>query len=91
MEVLHKKHPEAPTPKTANLDSYLGCPPEITLVDTTEDTVTEVARRLSGVAGPGGTDSVSLHHWILRFGAATAELRLIIRDFVELLGNGWPP
>ena len=91
MEVLRKKHPEARTHKTANLDSYPGRPPELTPVDTTEDTVTEVARRLSGVAGPGGKDSVSLHHWLLGFGAATAEHRLIVRDFVELVGNGWPP
>ena len=32
-----------------------------------------------------------LQHWLLRFGAASAELRLIIGDFVEWLGNGRPP
>ena len=32
-----------------------------------------------------------MQHWILRFGAASAELRLIVGDFVEWLGNGRPP
>ena len=34
---------------------------------------------------------MSLQHWLLRFGAANAELRLIVGDFVEWLGNGRPP
>ena len=91
MEVLRTKHPEARTPTSASLDSYLGRPPELTLVNITEDTVTVVAGRLSGGGGPGGTDSVSLQHWLLRFGAASAELRLIVGDFIEWLGNGRPP
>ena len=91
MEVLRTKHPEARTPTAASLDCYTGRPPELTPVDITDDTVTAVARRLSGGAGPGGTDSVSLQHWLLRFGAAIAELRLIVWDFVEWLRNGRPP
>ena len=90
MEVLRTKHSEARTPTAANLDSYPGRPPELTQVDITKDTVTGVAGRLLGGAGPGGTDSVSLQHWLLRFGAASAELRLIVGEFVEWLGNGWP-
>ena len=54
MEVLRTKHPEARTPTAASLDSYPGCLPELTPVDITEDTVTAVAGRLSGGAGPGG-------------------------------------
>ena len=78
MEVLHTKHPEARTPTTASLDSYLGRPPELTPVDITDDMVTSVAGRLLGGAGPGGTESVSLQHWRLRFEAESAELRLIL-------------
>ena len=91
MEVLHTKHPEARTPTAASLDCYTGRPPELTPVDITDDMVMTVARRLLGGAGPGGTDSVALQHWILRFGAASAEMSLIVGDFVEWLGNGWPP
>ena len=57
----------------------------------TNDTVTAVAGRLSGGDGPGGTDSVLLQHWLLRFGAASAELWLIVGDFVEWMVNGRPP
>ena len=91
MEVLRTKQPEARTPTAASLDHYKRRPPELTPVDITEDTVMAVSGRLSGGAGPGGTDSVSLQHWLLRFGAASAELRLIVGDFVEWLGNGRPP
>ena len=91
LEVLRAKQPEARTPTAACLESYTGCPPDITPVDITDDTVTAVAGRLLGGAGPRGTDSVSLQHWLLRFGAASAELRLIVGDFVEWLGNGRPP
>ena len=34
---------------------------------------------------------MSLQHWLLRFGTASAELRLIVGDFVEWLGNRRPP
>ena len=91
LEVLRAKHPEAWTPTAACLESYTGRPPKLTPVDITDDTVTAVAGRLSGGAGPGGTDSVSLQHWLLQFGAASAELRLIVGDFVEWLGNERPP
>ena len=53
--------------------------------------MTAVAGRLSGGAKLGGTDSVSLQHWLLWFGAASGELQLIVRDFVKWLGNGRPP
>ena len=91
MEVLRTKHPEARTPTAARLDHYKGRPPELTPVDITKETVTAVSGRLSGGAGPGGTESVSLQHWLLLFVATTAELRLIVGDFVEWLGNGRPP
>ena len=60
-------------------------------MDITDDTVTAVAGTLWGSVGPGGMDSVLLQHWLLRFGAAIAELRMIVGDFVEWLGNGRPP
>ena len=59
-EVLHTKHPDARPPSAACLDAYLGPPPEMVPVDITHDVVSAVAGRLSGGAGPGGTDSISL-------------------------------
>ena len=60
-------------------------------MDITEYTMTAVAGRLSGGTGPEGADSVSLQHWLLRFSAASAVLRLIVGDFVKWFGNGRPP
>ena len=62
LEVLCANHLEARTPAAACLDSYTGRPLELTPVDIIDDTVMTVAGRLSGGAGPGGKDSVSLQH-----------------------------
>ena len=91
MEVLRTKHPEAHPQTADSLDSYLERPPELVLVDFTDDKVTDVAEQLSGGVGPGGTDPVSLQHWLLCFGAASGELRLIVTDFTEWMRNGRPP
>ena len=77
MEVLRSKHPEARPPTEAILDSYPDRPPELAPVDIKDDTVAVVVGRLSGRAGPGRTDLVSLQHWLLKFGAVGGELRLI--------------
>ena len=53
--------------------------------------MTAVSGKLLGGAGPGGIDSVSLQHWLLRFRAASGKLGLIFGDFVEWLGNVRPP
>ena len=73
MEVLRTKHPDACPPLAACLDAYPENPPEMVPVDITDDVVSAVAGRLLGGAGPGGTDSVSLQHWLLRFRAAIGE------------------
>ena len=91
MEVLRAIHQEARTPTAASLDSYPDLHPELTPVDITNDTVTAVAGILSEGARPGGIDSVLLQHLLMQFGAASRELRLIVGEFVELLGNGRPP
>ena len=78
LEVLHAKHPDARPSSAACLDAYPVKPPEMVPVDITDNVVSAVAGRLSGGAGPGGTDSISLQHWLLRFGAASGELYWII-------------
>ena len=69
MEVLRTKHPEACTPTSAILDNYLDLPPELVPFNITDNTVAAVAGQFSDRDGAGGTDSVSLQHWILRLGA----------------------
>ena len=91
MEVLCTKHPEALPPTADSLELYPDLPQELVPVHITDDTVTAVAGRLSGGAEPGGTDSISLQHWLLRFEVASGEMWLIVADFTEWLSNGRPP
>ena len=62
MEVLRTKHPKARPPIAAILDLYPDRPPELVPVDITNYKVMAVAGKLSGGAGPGGTESASLQH-----------------------------
>ena len=91
LDVLRAKHPEARPLTAASLTPYIGYPRKLTPVDITDNTVTAVAGRLSGGSGPTGTDSLSLQQWLLRFGAARTELRLIVGDFIDWMSNGQPP
>ena len=50
-----------------------------------------MAKRLSGSAGPSGIDSVSMSHWLLKFGGASTNLRRSVAKFVEWLANDYPP
>ena len=60
-------------------------------MDLTKDKVIEAERRLSGGARTGDTDSVSLQHYIIQFGEASGDLRLIVTYFAEWLVNECPP
>ena len=91
LEVLHAKHPDARPLSAACLDAYPGTPPAMVPVDITGNVVLAVAGRLSGGAGPGGTDSISLQHWFLWFGAASRALRIIVAEMGEWLSNGRTP
>ena len=91
IEVLRTKHPDAHPPSAASLNTYTDKLTEMVHVDITDDVVLAVAGRLLGRAGPGGTDLVSLQHWLLRFGAASGEMRQIVAEFGEWLCNGRPP
>ena len=62
LEVPRAKPPDARPPSAACLDAYPGKPPEMVPVDITDDVVSAVTGCLSGGAGPGGTDSISLQH-----------------------------
>ena len=59
-------------------------------VDLIEENVIEVARRLSGGAGPEGADLFSLQHWLLQFGEAIGVLQKISAEFSKWLANERP-
>ena len=60
MKVLQEKNMEARPDMEASFSSYTGAPPSVVLQEITADTVMDVGHRISGGAGPGGMDEVSL-------------------------------
>jgi hypothetical protein len=67
IDVLKAKRPDAWIPDASKLDDYEETPNFVDL-DITKEVVEQFARRLSGSAGPEGSDAQSIQHWLLRFG-----------------------
>jgi hypothetical protein len=57
----------------------------------TQDNVEAVSSRLSGAAGPGGTDAVELSNWLLWFGREFEALREEMAAWINWLANTSPP
>ena len=74
-EDLKSKHPKLRVVPGISLMEKYDTLQELVEIDITADTVESVARRLSGSAGPRGTDASGLQHWLLQFGGASAEFR----------------
>jgi hypothetical protein len=75
---------------TGVFEPYNETPQPVPL-DITEDIVEEVASKLSGAAGPGGTDAIALANWLLRFGAESELLRREMAAWASWLANSHPP
>ena len=89
-EVLESKHPKLRVPDISFMEKYDTLPDSVE-IDITADTVESMARRLIGSAGPGGTDTSDLQHWLLRFGGASVEFRKAVAEFVRWKSNNDPP
>lgn len=46
-----------------------------------------ISSRLSGAAGPGGTDAVELSNWLLRFGSESEGLRSKMAAWTNWMAN----
>ena len=90
LEVLLSKHPDSVEPEDEVFEEY-PVTPEMVSLDITGDTVTKVATRLSGAAGPGGVDSMALQQWLLRFGKNSNLLREAVAQFTRWMANSYPP
>jgi hypothetical protein len=95
LEVLREKHPQMKVQDLAaadrsNFEPY-DCIPQPLPVEITVDVVETVAARLSGAAGPGGTDAVDLRNWLLRFGAESEGLGRVMAKLTEWIANERPP
>ena len=81
-EVLASKHPIGKDVEIGSLPIFESYP-ELVNIEVTEDSVDKVVRRLSGSVGPSEIDSVSMSHWLLKFGGTRINLRRSIAKFVE--------
>ena len=52
-------------------------------LDFTEDDVSWVASKLSGAAGALGAEAIDLHNWLLCFGCASEELRVVVASLAD--------
>jgi hypothetical protein len=98
LEVLRGKHPamrdpdpDLTDPDRGSFEAYAEETPTPVPVVITGEVVEQVASRLSGGAGPGGTDAVDLRNWLLRFGAESESLRDALAVIAEWLANEHPP
>ena len=65
--------------------------PETVPLNFTEDDVLWVASKLSGAAGALGAEAIKLRNWLLCFGCASEELRVVVSSMAEWMTNFSPP
>ena len=82
--------PPMENPACAAFEEYEGVPETVPL-DFTEDDVTWVASTLSGAAGALGAEAMELRNWLLRFGCASEELRVVVASLADWMADSSPP
>ena len=86
-EVLWEKDPDIRAPPKENptcaaFEKY-GDVPKTVPLDFTEDDVTWVASKLSGAAGALGAEAMELRNWLLCFGCASEEFRVVVASLAD--------
>ena len=94
-DVLREKHPDMHVPPVENptceaFEVYEGVPKTVPL-DFTEYDVTWVASKISGAAGALGAGAMELRNWLLCFGCASEELRVVVASLADWMSNSSPP
>jgi hypothetical protein len=82
-DMLDSKHLDARTPEGSSLHQH-NATPNFVDIDVTEDASKNVALRLSGDPGAGGTDSHAL-------GVTSRKLCSVVAKLAEWLLNDFPP
>ena len=65
--------------------------PETVHLDFSEDDVTWVSSKLSGAAGALGAEVIELRNWLLRFGCAPEDFRVVVANLADWVANSSPP
>ena len=60
-------------------------------MEVTDENVEHIAKKLSGSVDTLGIDSISIFHWLLKFGGASTRLSKGIDSMVEWFGNEYTP
>ena len=94
-QVLQEKHPALRDPTSTGdaegaFEPYPDLPAPVP-VCVSQDDVEAISSRLTGAAGPGGTDAVDLANWLLRFGRESEALREEMAAWTNWLANTSPP
>ena len=84
--VLELKHPPSSEPSNIAMEEYDSLPALID-VDISEETVLNVAKKLKGSGGPGGTDYAAMQNWLLRYGHISENLRESISRLTNWIAN----
>ena len=82
--------PSVENPTCAAFEEYEEVPETVPL-DFTEDDITWVASKLSGAAGALGAEANELRNWLLHFGCASEELRVILARLENWMAKSYPP
>ena len=77
-------------PTCAAFEEYEDVPKTVPL-DFTEDDVTWVASKFSGAAGALEAEEMELRNWLLCFGCASGEFKVVVASLADLLVNPPPP
>ena len=56
----------------------------------TEDDVMWVVSKLSGAAGALGAEAMELRNWLLGFGCASEEFRVVVTSLADWMANSSP-
>jgi hypothetical protein len=66
--------------------------PDFADVDITKEVIEKVARRLSGSAGLGGSDTQAIQQWLLHFRQTSKGLHKAVQEFTDWrMANDMPP
>ena len=76
-------------PTCSAFEKY-GKVPERVPPDFAEDYVTWVASKLYGAVGALGAEAIELRNWLLRFGCASKELRVVVASLADWMANFSP-
>ena len=82
--------PPVENPACASFEEYEEVPETVPL-DFTEDDVTWVESNISGAAGALGSEAIEMRNWLLRFGCASEELRVVVARLAGWMANSSPP